>query len=302
MMETGSAIAIAVVYGFLVLFITAHLIGRWQWRKRKLTRFFPHIVGDKSFKCERMRQILNRDFAFIASISPDPRLVNDGLHPSAFGGKDSDTAPCHWYRMKAFDLAADFVSTHRLSGEGKTIPLDQFLISLRDEGGPSWSSEQLSLLNCCKDLYVLARHQAGVFGMEKFEEFSALLLQIKQLISTQLDTSQHPFGRSVSNQAMVDLASLQSLHFPLTPKASIEPLLTQQKAGSKKTSSSPKRTSSSLLSGVTRKPSSANRNPTTELFPLVLDTDSQAFGRSSSPSVEMAIHSPRSVTSTNLDH
>eukprot|EP00731_Ephydatia_muelleri_P015248 Em0008g968a len=245
-----------------------------------------------------MRQRLKGDFAFIASISPDPRLVNGGLHPSAFGGKDSDTPPCHWYRMKAFDLAADFVTTHG-DVSSMAIPLDQFLISLRDS--QSWSSEQQTLFNCCKDLYVFARHQPGVFGTEKFDEFSALLLQIKDLISTEANVSQQPFGRSVSNQAMLDtgelldLASVQSLHYPLTQKSSKEPLLTLQKAGSKKTSSS------SLPGGVTRKPSAANKNPSTELCPLVLDTDSQAFRRSSSPSV-MTIPSPSSLTSTNLDH
>ncbi len=29
-----------------------HLVGRWEWRRRKLRRFKTHVPGDKSFKCK----------------------------------------------------------------------------------------------------------------------------------------------------------------------------------------------------------------------------------------------------------
>ena len=87
---------------------------------------------------QRIREQLIRDFDFINHLCPDPRLISDSCDPSMMGpckGKDAllttisyfdwlttltkypvvhvyltegSTFPTHWYRMKAFDEAADF--------------------------------------------------------------------------------------------------------------------------------------------------------------------------------------------------
>ena len=37
---------------FSQVVVIGHLVWRWQWRRRKLAQFQPHVPGDKSFKCQ----------------------------------------------------------------------------------------------------------------------------------------------------------------------------------------------------------------------------------------------------------
>lgn len=112
--ETFHIYILSFAYGILIVVVLGHLVVRWHWRRKKLSHFRPHTPGDKSFWSKGIRERISADFTAIKAISPDPRLVSDSFKPSEFGA-NSDGAgatPPHWYRMKAFDVAADFVATN----------------------------------------------------------------------------------------------------------------------------------------------------------------------------------------------
>ena len=80
---------------------------RCQWRRVSLSHFKSHVPGDKAFKSmvcvcvrervydychcdmymllQRIRERLIRDFGFIESLQPDPRLISDNCDPTMLG-------------------------------------------------------------------------------------------------------------------------------------------------------------------------------------------------------------------------
>jgi len=164
--ETFHIYVLSFAYGILVLLVVGHLIWRWQWRRRKLSHFRSHTPGDKSFKCKKIRQRLEEDFATIQTLSSDPRLIHPDLPPNTFGRtKESCEVPTHWYRMKVFDAAADLVASNRAVLRGrvqtsKTLSLPEFLGLLQQQGIAV--GDHKALVDQCIKIYSLARYEDGV--------------------------------------------------------------------------------------------------------------------------------------------
>jgi hypothetical protein len=201
--ETFHIYLLSFGYGLLAALIIAHLLFRWHWRRRKLSRFRSSQPGDKSFKNKHMRDILKRDFEFIRSLSPDPRLVNKDHAPQEFGEcPDGSDVPVHWYRMVAFDAAADFVSVHAASSP-HTLPLTDFLNSL---DLPSHDA----LLKDLSTLYRLARYEDGEFGEAMLQAFQESLQQLDEILNRN------------EGAAATTPSSLPYLPSPSTPKPALD--------------------------------------------------------------------------------
>lgn len=271
--ETFHIYILSFAYGILAVVVIGHLVWRWQWRRRKLAQFHPHVPGDASFKCRAMRQQLRDDFAAVKSVSSDPRLVN----PSHQLKNDGASVPIHWYRMKTFDAAADFVASNVSLVEGsdscslKELPLPKFLDRLRQSSAGLSRSRPAGheqLMERCCQLYALARYEDGNFGQEQFEEFKSLVQKIQQslqLVSRVQSRSPHPSSPTSHPPHQRDPVYH---HHPLGGTLSQEPLL--QEYGSLDTHTDV----GTAQESASRRDSKSKKKPDEiELSPLVSDTD-----------------------------
>ncbi|XP_064384032.1 uncharacterized protein LOC135333020 [Halichondria panicea] len=237
--DTFHIYVLSFAYGALMVMIMVHIVWRWQWRRSELSTLKTHHPGDNSFHCKAMRNCLNRDFSRILElqVSPKARLMNT-FERSQFGLFVGDTTvPSDWYRMKAFDAAADFVSecsdcVHKPVDmpyqDVGTVSLPTFLSLLKQDGLLIFEPRVVD--RCC-ELYEFARYRDGNFTESHVTEFISLLTQLKALfpeeggrgtLSPGPPFSQDPLSMSSLSS---DMLIACGKHNPLNQTTSNDPLI-----------------------------------------------------------------------------
>lgn len=192
-------IVIGTIYGVLLVIIIIHIIVRCELRRRRLNNHTIHTPGDKSFKHKKLRQIISCDIERVRNISSDVRLVDESLDPLDFGtSSDGSPFPGHWYRMKAFDESADFVTAHinylklhedksvlLLSPSPNQLPVNKFLLLLKEARVLSDTNDPI--INEINEIYNHCRYEAKTFTATHYQRIKHLLLTLTNIISSSSD-------------------------------------------------------------------------------------------------------------------
>ncbi|XP_042903509.1 protein C1orf43 homolog [Parasteatoda tepidariorum] len=196
---SGIAIIICIAFGvltFVLLFIFANRqIKRFSLKSRPGPHTLVAQDAPKSFHTE-----INRRLDVVKTISYQPKLLkkSDEIY---FQDEIPYHRPVHIYRMKALDSISTLDAAILSADPSRIRPYNQdyrvFLVRLFQSG--LFGQLEIATIQKYCDLFEIARHEPMEFNKEDFIQFTELMSQIQQSISTRTSNRQQNVSRTASS-------------------------------------------------------------------------------------------------------
>lgn len=162
-------------YGILAVLLLVHVVTHHLWRRRKLKRNQTTIVEITANTSKKLKEELDGWSRRIKNLNPNPKLISTEVSPIEYGNGLGDI-PTHWFRMKAYDMATEFVLEYwGVSSDPDKLPaFPDLLWDLRDMRK---ISEDVDI---AVNLYEFARYRPGDFTEQHLQQFINLLSSFKR--------------------------------------------------------------------------------------------------------------------------
>ncbi|XP_065891120.1 uncharacterized protein [Dysidea avara] len=165
-------------YGILIALILAHVAVHHLWRQRNLKRNQTTVVEIAGNTSKKLKEEVYSWCNKVKNLTPNPKLISTGASPVEYGNEFGD-GPTHWFRMKAYDSATEFVLNYRglLSDSKEFSDFPELVQDFQTSGKLSEN------VDAAINLYEFARYKPGDFGEQHYKQFVDYLSYFKRSLS-----------------------------------------------------------------------------------------------------------------------